>query len=86
MLNSSANLVSHAWTEGEVAKDPQFAYTLAKGLEVLRAFDAVTPALGNREIAQRTGIGRPTVVRLTRTLAILGYLNYHFQLHLILQV
>jgi DNA-binding IclR family transcriptional regulator len=58
-------------------KDPQFAYTLAKGLEVLRAFDAATPALGNREIAQRTGIGRPTVVRLTRTLALLGYLKYH---------
>ena len=59
------------------AKDPQFAYTLAKGLEVLRAFDAASPALGNREIAQRTGIGRPTVVRLTRTLALLGYLKYH---------
>ena len=58
-------------------KDPQFAYTLAKGLEVLRAFDAASPALGNREIAERTGIGRPTVVRMTRTLALLGYLKYH---------
>ena len=58
-------------------KDPQFAYTLAKGLEVLRAFDPASPALGNREIAERTGIGRPTVVRLTRTLALLGYLKYH---------
>jgi DNA-binding IclR family transcriptional regulator len=58
-------------------KDPQFAYTLAKGLEVLRAFDAASASLGNREIAQRTGIGRPTVVRLTRTLALLGYLKYH---------
>lgn len=57
-------------------KDPQFAYTLAKGLEVLRAFDAASPALGNREIAERTGIGRPTVVRMTRTLALLGYLKY----------
>ncbi|WP_396441233.1 IclR family transcriptional regulator [Limnohabitans sp.] len=63
----------------EEAKDPQFAYTLAKGLEVLRAFDAATPSLGNREISQRTGIGRPTVVRLTRTLALLGYLKYHEQ-------
>ena len=69
MLNSSPNLVSHAWTEGEVAKDPQFAYTLAKGLEVLRAFDAVTPALGNREIAQRTGIGhRPTNITAPQAL------------------
>lgn len=58
-------------------KDPQFAYTLAKGLEVLRAFDPASPTLSNREIAARTGIGRQTVVRLTRTLAQMGYLRYN---------
>lgn len=58
-------------------KDPRFAYTLAKGLQVLRAFDAVTPFLSNAELAVRTGIARQTVVRLTRTLAMLGYLHYH---------
>ncbi len=47
-------------------KDPQFAYTLARGLDVLRAFDASSPVLGNRELSQRTGISRPTVARLTR--------------------
>lgn len=57
-------------------KDPQFAYTLAKGLEVLRAFEPASPTLSNREIALRTGIARQTVVRLTRTLAQLGYLRY----------
>lgn len=57
-------------------KDPQFAYTLARGLEVLRAFDAENTALGNREISVRTGIPRPTVARLTRTLALLGYVRY----------
>lgn len=61
----------------KVEKDPQFAYTLAKGLEVLRAFDASSPTLSNREISTRTGIGRQTVVRLTRTLAQLGYLRYN---------
>lgn len=61
----------------DAEKDPQFAYTLAKGLQVLRAFDVSAVTLSNREIAQRTGIGRPTVVRLTRTLAILGYLKYN---------
>lgn len=71
---ASANLAPPAM---EAEKDPQFAYTLAKGLEVLRAFDVASPALGNREIAQRTGIGRQTVVRLTRTLSLLGYLKYH---------
>jgi DNA-binding IclR family transcriptional regulator len=61
----------------EAGKDPQFAYTLAKGLQVLRAFDPTVQSLGNREIAQRTGIHRATVVRLTRTLAMLGYLKYN---------
>jgi len=57
-------------------KDPQFAYTLARGLDVLRAFEGASPHLGNREIAVRTGIPRPTVARLTRTLTMLGYLKY----------
>ncbi len=57
-------------------KDPQFAYTLARGLDVLRAFDVEHAQLGNRDLAARTGIPRPTVARLTRTLAMLGYLRY----------
>ncbi|MBM3347021.1 MAG: IclR family transcriptional regulator [Betaproteobacteria bacterium] len=57
-------------------KDPQFAYTLARGLEVLRAFDAESTELGNREISGRVGIPRSTVARLTRTLEMLGYLHY----------
>ena len=57
-------------------KDPQFAYTLARGLQVLRAFEGVDLWVGNRELATRTGIPRPTVARLTRTLAMLGYLRY----------
>ena len=78
MPNSDATASSNPELPAlEAEKDPQFAYTLAKGLEVLRAFDVASPALGNREIAQRTGIGRQTVVRLTRTLSLLGYLKYH---------
>ena len=77
MSHPSATAASNEPRVAETEKDPQFAYTLAKGLEVLRAFDVASPTLGNREIAQRTGIGRPTVVRLTRTLALLGYLKYH---------
>ena len=64
-------------TVAAAEKDPQFAYTLAKGLAVLRSFDASSPVLGNREISQRTGIARPTVARLTRTLAMQGYLKYN---------
>ena len=43
---------------------------------MLRAFRAADAVLGNREIAERTDIPRPTVARLTRTLSMLGYLRY----------
>ena len=58
------------------AGDAAFATTLAKGLVVLEAFDAGAPMLGNMELSARTGIPRPTVARLTHTLAELGYLLY----------
>ncbi len=60
----------------ESAGDAAFATTLAKGLVVLEAFEAGAPVLGNMEISVRTGIPRPTVARLTHTLAELGYLRY----------
>jgi DNA-binding IclR family transcriptional regulator len=60
----------------ESAGDAAFATTLAKGLVVLEAFDAGSAMLGNAELAVRTGIPRPTVARLTHTLAELGYLRY----------
>ena len=60
----------------ESAGDAAFATTLAKGLVVLEAFDADAPMLGNMELSARTGIPRPTVARLTHTLAELGYLRY----------
>jgi DNA-binding IclR family transcriptional regulator len=58
------------------AGDAAFATTLAKGLVVLEAFDAGVSMLGNMELSARTGIPRPTVARLTHTLAELGYLLY----------
>ena len=60
----------------ESAGDSAFATTLAKGLVVLEAFDARSTMLGNSELSARTGISRPTVARLTHTLAELGYLRY----------
>ena len=60
-------------------KDPQFAYTLARGLEVLRAFEGQSAGLGNRDIATIIDIPRSTVARLTRTLGMLGYLQYDAQ-------
>lgn len=59
----------------DLAADRQFSMNLARGLEVLRAFSAGQPLLGNREIADRTGLPKPTVSRLTYTLTLLGYLT-----------
>ena len=53
-----------------------FATTLAKGLAVLEAFEVGSNFLGNTELAERTGLTRPTVARLSHTLAELGYLRY----------
>ncbi|MHC3908574.1 IclR family transcriptional regulator [Achromobacter marplatensis] len=60
----------------DLSTDRQFANNLARGLDVLRAFTPNDPMLGNREIADRTGLPKPTVSRLTYTLTMLGYLSY----------
>lgn len=60
----------------EEAKDRQFVTALARGLEVLRAFDGGGGPLGNQEIAARTDLPKPTVSRITHTLTRLGYLVY----------
>jgi DNA-binding IclR family transcriptional regulator len=49
---------------------------LARGLAVLRVFQAGESALSNADIAARTGLPRPTISRLTQTLTALGYLAY----------
>ncbi len=54
--------------------DRQFVTALARGLQVLRAFEDAAVLLGNREIAARTDLPKPTVSRLTHTLVTLGYL------------
>jgi DNA-binding IclR family transcriptional regulator len=54
--------------------DRQFVTSLARGLQVLRCFTAVTPQLGAAEIARLTGLPQPTVWRLCHTLTQLGYL------------
>jgi DNA-binding IclR family transcriptional regulator len=59
----------------DLSTDRQFSMNLARGMEVLRAFTAAEPLLGNREIADRTGLPKPTISRLTYTLTLLGYLS-----------
>ena len=52
-----------------------FATTLAHGLDVLAAFRNSNGSLSNADLALHTGLSRPTVSRLTYTLAQLGYLK-----------
>lgn len=56
--------------------DAQFVTALARGLEVLRAFEPRDGPLGNQELAERCGLPKPTVSRITYTLTRLGYLEY----------
>ncbi|MGO1118827.1 IclR family transcriptional regulator [Rhodovibrionaceae bacterium A322] len=56
--------------------DRKFATTLARGLSVLRAFRPSDGPIGNQEIAERTGLPKSTISRLTYTLTMLGYLDH----------
>lgn len=60
-------------SEGD--RDPQFATTLARGLDILRCFTPEESLLGNSQLAARTGLSRPTVSRFTYTLTRMGYLR-----------
>jgi DNA-binding IclR family transcriptional regulator len=59
----------------ETPRDRRFATTLARGLHILQAFSAGDRALGNRELARRTGMPPSTVARMTFTLTQLGFLQ-----------
>lgn len=64
----------------EEKTDRQFITSLARGLEVLRAFEPGDGLLGNLELAKRTGLPKPTIARITHTLTTLGYLEYNHRL------
>jgi IclR family pca regulon transcriptional regulator len=54
---------------------PDFVESLARGLDVLRAFDESHRALALAEVAAATGLARPTARRLLLTLEELGYVR-----------
>lgn len=58
----------------ETVSDRNFVVALSRGLDVLRAFRPNEQELSNQDIAQRTGLPKPTVTRLTHTLCKLDYL------------
>lgn len=55
--------------------DPQFAMTLAKGLELLNTFTHERPLLSNKELSERLAMSKSTVSRFTYTLSQLGYIT-----------
>jgi DNA-binding IclR family transcriptional regulator len=50
--------------------------SLERGLDILRAFASGTTLLKNSDLAELTGLARPTVTRLTRTLVEGGFLEH----------
>ena len=50
--------------------------SLERGIEILRAFRPGSEVLGNGELAERTGLARSTVSRLTQSLVDTGFLQY----------
>ncbi|HVL74962.1 MAG TPA: IclR family transcriptional regulator [Noviherbaspirillum sp.] len=56
--------------------DPQFARTLARGIDILLCYRVGESVLGNKDFAARTGLSKTTVARLMHTLAQLGYLRH----------
>jgi DNA-binding IclR family transcriptional regulator len=58
----------------------EFNRAAARALDILTAFNGGDQFLGNIDIAERTGIPKSTVSRITATLTDLGYLNYVAQI------
>ena len=56
--------------------DPHFATTLAHGLALLQCFRRGETTLSHKSLADRTGLSKATVSRLTYTLAARGLLQY----------
>lgn len=61
-------------TPDEAEKDRNFVTALARGLKVLACFRPGETYLTNHELAERAGLPKATVSRLTYTLRTLGYL------------
>ena len=59
-----------------ITKDRNIVTAVSRGLSILSAFSPRDVWLGNSEIAERTGLPKPTISRLTDTLSRLGYLHH----------
>lgn len=55
--------------------DPNFIEAIARGFDVIKAFDAHAPVMTLTEVATSTGLARPTARRILLTLEALGYVR-----------
>ncbi|HXA56831.1 MAG TPA: IclR family transcriptional regulator C-terminal domain-containing protein [Candidatus Acidoferrum sp.] len=65
----------------EFSGNPDFVLSLARGLQVIEAFQRMTDSLSVGEIAARTGLSRASVRRLLITLEMLGYASHDASLY-----
>jgi DNA-binding IclR family transcriptional regulator len=61
---------------GHFTRSTEGSQSLEKGLRLLRVFKIGTSSLTNAELSARTGLPRPTVSRLTRSLVESGFLSF----------
>jgi DNA-binding IclR family transcriptional regulator len=59
----------------EAGTDREFVSALARGLRILQAFRSAEERLSNADLAQRCGLPRSTIARLTYTLTTVGFLH-----------
>jgi IclR family pca regulon transcriptional regulator len=62
---------------------PDFIEALARGLDVLRCFSAEQPQLSLSQVAQATGLARPTARRILLTLEEMGYVRASSGAHML---
>ncbi|MGH3356302.1 MAG: IclR family transcriptional regulator domain-containing protein [Nocardioidaceae bacterium] len=55
--------------------DPDFIESIARGLDVVKAFDVHRPVMSLTEVATSARLARPTARRILRTLESLGYVR-----------
>lgn len=75
-LTSSRRLTQNS---KKFTRDTAGSQSLERGLQLLRAFRVGITVLTNSELATRTGLPRPTVSRLTRSLVDAGFLSYDLE-------
>ncbi|MGO4327224.1 IclR family transcriptional regulator [Cupriavidus sp. 2TAF22] len=71
---TSTRQITHS--TGRFTRQTEGSQSLERGLTLLRAFRVGSSSLTNADLAARTGLPRPTVSRLTRSLVDAGFLHY----------